>query len=412
MRGKTAVLCIVALVALAGCLHGGSSASGEPIENVPSQADFLMKIDGGIIEDPTTEQLVDASIERNMENDPNYDGPESYDEWLEELRSETEVDPTSFGKGVAFGEVPDTSEMMTVQPPGEEGETEEYFGFVFKADWTEDQMVESIEENASVSTQEYSGTTIYVIEPETQDTEFGSGTQDTAYAAALPDGTFVFGTEGAVQDTIDVANGDSEAVGGELREEFDRVRDGYITFTATVPDTDMGGGAEGGPAMGPGGGAAGFSSFNNITVASGAYYTSGEDTVGMTVNLRTDSGEDAQNIRDGINGMVQLASMSGGQFSDMLDPLEINIEDTTVVADYEVTVDELTQMLKDLEGFGQQQPGGEFGGGGGDFGGGGSGGSGSGDFGSGSDGGSFDEGDFESEFGSNSSSSSFRESSP
>jgi len=407
MRGKIAVLCIVTLVVFTGCLHsGGDSASGEPIENVPSQADFLMQIDGAILEDPTTEQLVDASIETSMENDPNYDGPESYEEWRNNLSSETDIDPTSFGEGVAFGEIPEDAMTMTPQP-GQGQSSEEYFGFVFTAEWTEDEMVETIEGNATVSTEEYSGTTVYVIEPDAPETqsEFGSQEQQTAYAAALPDGTFVFGTEGAVQDSIDVANGDAEAVSGELREEFDRVRDGYITFTATVPDMGMGGDSEspGGSGMGPGAGAGGFESFNNITVASGSYYTSGEDTIGMSMNLRTDSSEDAQNIRDGINGMVQLASLGGGNFSDMFDPLEISLDDTTVVVGYEVTVDEFTQMLEDLPSAGQQPGGGGFGSGSGSDFGSGSGGSefggGSGDFGSGSDGGGFNQSEFESEFG-------------
>jgi len=52
---------------------------------------------------------------------------------------------------------------------------------------------------------------------------------DTFYMAGLASGTFSFGEEEAVRDTVDVAVGDADALSGELREELDRLEGDYVS---------------------------------------------------------------------------------------------------------------------------------------------------------------------------------------
>lgn len=332
------VFALSAMVVLSGCIGGGGdSGDVDVIEFVPNEnVDGVFHVDMGILEDQTTQDLVNALIEMNMEEDPNYDGPESYDEAWEEFDEESDVDfdPRDLNEIVVFTAVPENPSMQN--------QNESLGAAVLSADITEDEMVSLIEQNATVEAGEYKGVPFYTVESEN---EFGE--TETNYMAVIQEGVFSFGQEGPVQSTVDVAQGDADVLSGELREELDRVRDGYINFAVSVPDDafdDMGGGQ--------GGSGPDFSAFQDISVVSGSYYTEG-DTMGMAANMRSGSNEDAQDISDAIDGIVALGGMSMGEnASAFLDPIEAETDESTVVVTYETTVDELVNNLEALQNMG------------------------------------------------------------
>ncbi|MDZ7687971.1 MAG: hypothetical protein U5J64_04465 [Halobacteriales archaeon] len=331
------VFALTAMVALSGCIGGnggGDSADVDVVEFVPNEADGVFHIDMAILEDQTTADLANAFIEMDMEQQgEDYEGPESYDEIWEEFEqgSDTEFDPRDLHEAVVFGSVPEDPEMV---------EEDGYTAGVLSADLTEDEMVGLVEQNATVEADEYEGVPFYTVEPDT-----GSA----SYMAVLQEGVFSFGTEQAVRDTVDVSQGDAETLSGDLREELDRVRDGYINFAFSVPDSAM-------PSQGGQGSQSPFSAFEKVTVVSGSYYTDG-DTVGVSTNMRADSGDDAQDVSDAVDGLAALGRMSfGEEVNDILEPLEVERDESTVLVTYETTVDQLVEDIESLENLGMPGP--------------------------------------------------------
>ena len=330
------VFALAAMVALSGCVGGGGdSGEADAIEFVPNEnVDGVFHVDMAILEDQTTQDLTNTLIEMQMESNPDYDGPESYDEVWEEFNAEAEsdFDPRDLNEVVVFTSVPENPETAQGDDIG---------AAVLSADLTEDEMVSLIEENATVESGEYNGVPFYTVEPED---EMGT----TQYMAVLQEGVFSFGQEGPVQSTVDVAQGDADALSGELREELDRVRDGYINFAVSIPEEAFNNTIGGGPTT-PGGQGEQFGAFREITVVSGSYYTEG-DTMGLSANMRTGGAEDAQDISDAIDGLVALGGMSMGEnASAFLDPVETETDETTVIVTYETTVDELAENIENLQ---------------------------------------------------------------
>lgn len=373
MDRKLLVMGVFALVVMAGCIGGGGNGSSgdvNVIEFVPNEnVDGVFHVDMAILEDQTTENLANTLIEMSKEDNPNYDGPENYEDiWSEfDQGTDTEFDPRDLNEVVVFTKVPEESAMA---------QDEDLGAAILSADLTEDEMVSLVEQNATVEAGEYSGVPFYTVESED---DFGE--TETNYMAVLQDGVYSFGQEGPVRSTVDVSQGNADALSGELREELDRVRDGYINFAVTIPEetfnnTGMGGG--------PGQGSQ-FSAFREISVVSGSYYTEGEN-MGLSANMRAGNAEDAQNIADAIDGLVSLGEMTYGEnASAILGPLETETDESTVIVTYETTVDDLVENIEALEqsmtgpgagpgagpgGSGATQPGGGFGGssGGEDFG--------------------------------------------
>jgi len=211
---------------------------------------------------------------------------------------------------------------------------------VVSADWDEDELLDAIERNATVEADEYNDRPFYEVEPDDE-------MSDTFYMAGLAEGTFSFGEEEAVRDTVDVAVGDADALSGELREELDRLEGDYVSFAMTTPDYDLGdelGDDPTAPDLDLG-------AFDEINVVSGSYYTDG-DSLGTSFNLRTATEEDAEDIESAIDGILFFAGTLTGEveaIDDLLDEIDIEREDSTVVVSYETTVDDLIETMEELD---------------------------------------------------------------
>jgi len=326
------VLAVVAMVALSGCLGGGGNGnSGDVnvIEFVPNEADGVFHIDMAILEDQTTADLSNALIELNMEQQgESYEGPESYDDIWQEFNqgSDTEFDPRSLNEAVVFGSVPEDS-----SPPAGGSQ---YAAAVLSADLTEDEMVSLVEQNATVEAGEYEGVPFYTVEP-----DMGGS---NSYMAVIQEGVFSVGEEQAVRDTVDVAQGNADVLSGDLREELDRVRDGYINFAFSIPESAM-------PSQGGQGSGSQLSAFEKVTVVSGSYYTEG-DTMGLSTNMRAGSEGDAQDVSEAVDGIIALAGMSfGEEVSGILEPVQVERDGSTVLVTYETTVDQFVEDVESLE---------------------------------------------------------------
>ncbi|WP_136688010.1 hypothetical protein [Halorhabdus amylolytica] len=325
-----AVLVLVGGVAAAGAFIAtggdvpmlGASGGSASLDAVPEDVDIVMYADGGIVDDDTTKTMVNGVLEMSSQ-DPSYSGPSNYDELLSEANSETALDVDAF----------DSATMFATYPEGSAA-TAEYAGAVIESDWTEDDLVNSIEETGgSVQEQTYAGTTVYV-----QTSEFGTDT----WLAPLGDGTFVVGTEVAVTDAIDVENGDANALSGDLRSSFTDLRDGYVKFAATLPED-----ASGQAGSIPQGGRLA----QNVRAASGVYYTSGED-VGMEVHLTGTDQSSAESVKESIDGLLSFAAV-GAQDSptaDLIDAMEVSQDGQQVTITFEYPAQKLVTVMEQLSG--------------------------------------------------------------
>lgn len=300
-------------------LGGGPSAA----DQVPSDVDMVVKVDGDVTTDQVTRELLNASYQGTAVA---VGAPLDADDALSEFENETGLDPEGFEEGVVFGSMPDLSLVSTTQ--------EEYSGFVFHANWDTDAVVELIREDASVELEEttYNGATVYrpVEEP-----EFGTAST----FAVLGDGQFVGGSEQVVEDVVDVANGDADAFGGDLRSAYEDAPDGLLQYAVRVPTEQL-------PQQG-GGAGPDVSEFRGVNVIAGSYYTTG-NSAGVETRLIADSEADAQDVQDVVDGGISLLTgfAQDEEAQSHLREIEVQRNGATVVVSYEQSVDSLRDLIE------------------------------------------------------------------
>ncbi len=332
---KTLLVLLVAAAVTTGCIHGDDGAAGQTVDFVPDGVDAVVQFDMGVFEDPTTEDLGNALIDMEREQQGEmYDGPESYEEIWQEIEDETELDPRGLQEATAFGGIPDDPMV----------EADDEWGVVVSTTWSEEQVIEEIEDEASVEEGTYNGHPFLTVTP---DAEF----EDVYYVAVLGDGLYVLGDEASVQDSVDVAAGDAEPLSGELREEIDRIAEGYVNFAFQVPDDAVPEGEE--PAM-----EFDMGAFDEVGVVSGSYYTEG-DSLGTSFNLRTGDDASAEELEEGIDGLLAFAGTMAQEeeFDEALDAIQVTRDGSTVEIRYETTVDDLVETLEALDDMGPAAPG-------------------------------------------------------
>ncbi|MFC7134998.1 MULTISPECIES: hypothetical protein [Salinibaculum] len=206
---------------IAGCgIFGGSGTEGSdadsPAADVPDRAGALLSVDFQALRE--TESFVDAAnAELGERGGANSQVPPSVTAALDGLAGVYDLDPRQLNRALAFvgrGAVETPTE--TPSPP--------YWGVVGDTDWGREEMLRSFRNAAPARVREatHAGTTVLGIGPE--------------HLAVLGDGKVVLGSETAVRDGVDVANGTEGGVGGRLRSAFDAASGQYVRFGV---DLDM-----------------------------------------------------------------------------------------------------------------------------------------------------------------------------
>jgi hypothetical protein len=232
--------------------NGDNGGGGEStLDVVPSGATSVTYADvGGMIEDDTVGELLNEVLDAGSQTTPaGEDIPESKDEVLEEFENESGLDPTEMGETVGFGKTPDVTETPTPgMPGGPTGPLSQYGATWFTAGWSEDDLVSAIEENeegVELVAGEYNGYTTYEAPSETDtgmtETPAFGGQQpaepsEVGMMGVIEDGEYVIGTEEAVTDALDVAAGDMDAVGEDLRNAYTSVPDGLAKAASSAPE--------------------------------------------------------------------------------------------------------------------------------------------------------------------------------
>lgn len=221
-HGKAVVL-MVAVVLLAGCTGfvGGDDGAEETValDTVPEGVDGIAHFQSGILDDPTTEALMDGLLEMGADEagDFDVDEPDSWEEVLDELEAETDLDVDGFHSATMF-----VNSEKAIE------DDQEYVGGIVQSDWTWNDLVEATDGEADELEEDtYNGVTVYV-----ETDEF----DETTWIADFGDGTFAFGPEQVVRDVIDTHQGDADPFSGELREAYEGMTDGYVMAAFTLTD--------------------------------------------------------------------------------------------------------------------------------------------------------------------------------
>jgi hypothetical protein len=329
ISGRVALTVLTVLVVLlAGCsgLTGGSGDTGAgtaSVDSVPEGVDGVMYFDSGVATDQTTESLANGLIEMAMEEqNPNYDGPTSYDEVLERAEQESNLSTDGFQSMTVFFKY------------GSGGSPEEYTGAIMQTDWTIEQLAEASDESLDdLETTEYQGVTVYIEEDEFAD--------QTTWLADLGDGTFVAGTDAVVKDVLDTRNGEMNAWSGELRDTYENTADGYTKVAFEMPPQEISEGVQ------PGGGM--LPDASNIERMSMVYHTSGNEMI-TDAHVYMDSTQNAEQLKSTIDLAIQMGegqmAEQNPELASLLDGLSAEQDGTEVTLSFTTTPDEIIAALE------------------------------------------------------------------
>jgi len=298
-----AVLLVVAVVLMSGCVglqdpqdrstqdnrNPQDENLSETVQKVPEGVDYVVRIDGDVFNDESTEKVARTVYEvyrgaveeeslytRGYESD---DLPEEYTEYIQE---ETGLpDTEGLDEMVVVGSLDDPSISNTA---------------LISSNWSVDEVLAEVEhDELNVTERRYKGVEVYDA-----NATFAYGTDEernftVARMAHFGDGDFAVsgsglwrGTTGfgglrlnRTEDVIDVHAGDEERFSGELEKSFRRVNHGLVGFAVTAKGTDR-------------------DLLDELSTAEGFYSTEEGDVVSET-RLRFDSSGHASNVSSSLN---------------------------------------------------------------------------------------------------------------
>jgi hypothetical protein len=325
-RTVLAVMLTALLVTAAGCggLLGddGSSSEGARLDSVPDRADAVFYMDvEGILESDAHRGLANTVFEEFANTSDSYEGPGNVDEAQEEAENTSGVDAG------------DIQEVTGFSASTESGE---YSGAIVESSLSESEFVTAQAENQeyNFSEDEYNGHTFY-----SPSSEPDSGNE--TYIGVLEDGVYVTGTEEAVRDVIDTVDGEMDPISGEVRTAYEETRDGLVRFASSVPQDEIPTDAANGSVP------IDTQVFASVSLVSGSHYVA-DETVGLNLNLDTDSESSAADVRDATDGAVSLASayLTNDQAQDQLRKINVSSEGSTVTVEYGSSVSSLEELIR------------------------------------------------------------------
>lgn len=314
---------LVSIGSLAGC-QGGGNGNGSGGMNagnlVPARAGAIVSIDvQAMLDDDDLRDIANTGLDQIRQFGQGGNVPEDVDAAIETAREESDLDPTGFNQGLLFMEVADS------------GTDEDYAGIVMETDWSEDELVDFIESEGDGNLQdsEYNGQMIYTSE----DDEDGG-------LAVLSDGRYVIGPTNVLEDTIDVANGDGDAVSGDLVDSYDSATDGHLEFATVVPDDTFT--EEDFEDVDP-------ENFQSVEYMSGSLYKSGS-SYGVEMNMRTPDGDTASALQADIESLMNVITMSSdvsGDLETAINEIEYSTDGGTVSMSYEESVEQIDAYVEE-----------------------------------------------------------------
>lgn len=352
-------LALTALVVLtAGCsglMGSDGGGQGTPLDDIPEGVDVVMHFESGVLEDPTTEELMNGLIDLDtgQAGEMGEDQPENWEEVLQQFEEETDLRVSGFHSMTVFGKSSGLSaatEGMGENSQGMNSDQQDYAGVIMQTDYTWQEMVEAADQNPdSFSEETYNGVTVYVNES----VENMEQVDQSGWVADMGEGKYVLGPKNVVQDVIDTNQGNMASFSGDIRQAYESAPDGYMKMAANVTDdaTQAASSAAGGGMM------MGASSLQGAEIMTMSYHT-GMDTMTFEMEMQMASAEQAQEIAD-LQSLLTMSASGEESPSPGESPaawaaqtLEFEQDGNTVTMSFSASPAEILDLF---EGMNEQQ---------------------------------------------------------
>lgn len=220
LKSGTALATLGVVGSLSGCFGLFESEDSvrdqnSPARQIPSEAGALLSVNFDSIR--TDDGLISGAntvLERKHEQDDSL--PASVSAALDGIEERYMLDPRAMNRTIGFV----GSDIHTAF--GDSPPENPFWGVLGYTDWESAAMVTSFKEvsRREVTESTYSGVTVYDNELEKM--------------AALGDGRVVIGSEPAVRAIIDIDQGDTTGIDGQLRRAFDGTSGEYARFASSL----------------------------------------------------------------------------------------------------------------------------------------------------------------------------------
>jgi len=322
---KRVVVAVGALFVVVGMGAGAyvvfSEEQGPPaVGQVPDDVDAVVHVDGAVTNDGASRTLANTGLERAslIEGVPN-----STADVLSEFEGRTGLDPDAADEIVAFSRRTNGSTELT------------YAGVIVHGNWDRAAVIEAVRNDTDRELTEttYNGQTVY--------RPAGDGDAATGqWIGVLGEGQYVFGTEAAVKETIDVTAGDGEGFGGRLQTGHENARDGLVTFAVRVPTDRIPEQVGAGPGIE-------LTRYRQVAIVSGSYYSK-TNGAGVELRLLANSTEAAQDVEDVTSGALATFKLTTGNESveQNVDAIEVERDGTSVIISYEESIESIQALLR------------------------------------------------------------------
>jgi len=325
MVKKVILLLLMVLLLVVSPLIGCSNSNvgvTNPIGLVPKNANVVGHVDlSKILQDKDLTGIYDK-----VPKDSSY--PQTFDDALDKLKEEYNIDLKSFQEGVFFGDISGSKE---------EGN---YSGVIVKGAFNKSDLITAIQSAAGMelSTIKYKDYEIYTDESE-----------ETAIAF-LSDNMLVMGAMQPVKDVIDVKKGDGAALSGTVLDTYNKLGDALIKVAVAVPSGVVEGqlGESASQVLGD------LSAFDKVKSV-GMTLSKNNESVALDVKLCCADSDSAQSIEQSINGLITLVkflmAMSEDQqqnqaLDTLLNKVEVGRSDSCVNITITATLAEIEGLIQ------------------------------------------------------------------
>lgn len=329
LRASAGLASVAAIGSTAGCLDSVPFVGGGgQVNAVPEDANGIMYANLDAIRDDDGVKQVANAYYSAMAEYEYYDGPEDFEEALEDFEDNTDLDPSEAHTVVSFAGY-----------GGEYGLLDnEYSAVIVTADWSADDVTDSIaggNDNVEFEEDTREGKTIY--EP----------SEDYySYVGVLNDGRYVVGQEDAVEDTIDAVTGNDDGLEKEVKNAYSNTRSAPIRYASIMPDP---GEYDSVPeSYGRGENEVDLGVLEDVDSVSGSVYRNG-DTRGFAATLAADDSDTASNLADIIDGAIAVYRDNAYDETakDLADDLDVSQNGSSVTISFEKTISELTDLIEE-----------------------------------------------------------------
>jgi len=304
---------------------GGTVGAGQALSLVPARSNLFLGVDFDAFRtQDDIKRILNAGAETGGSSQTDVD------QALDMAESQYGIDPAKVHNAVVFGEIPETS---TDSPSGI---ADTYAGGLLFTDLDLQGALDSLPTEFTEST--YQGTTIYTV---------SGGSQ-----VAQVDGVIAFTSEewagNSVEDVIDVATGNAEAVSGQIATVYEGTREAPIRFAMAVPSADTGGET---PTAG-----SGLGMTAKVDYISGSILYENGGNRGLELNAEVADEATATQFKQQITAFKtqykQVLSQQAEQNPDteelsaLLEKVQVSQSGTTLSLSYEDSVDNIVDSIE------------------------------------------------------------------